>query len=307
MWNKKPINTFQNDVAPGTINSLRQLTQTQYVNINSKYRQGAILSTSTDFQIQLPETINRVSEMELVHIEIPAYAYFMFSSVKRNNVFWVTPVDTTDRLMITIPDGNYTPPELVDYLNLTYFYQNTSSSNPFSNIEFAFDPINFKCSFVYADPTIQPVFFEVSFFDLMLNIDFISSFGWQMGFMSPLYSGYTNITGEMPANICTQRVLYLSVNDFQYNNNSNHLVVLKNSSCLNDFLLGKIVLPGVTFFNVYSNYAAPQMLSFSRKYNGPVDLKKLEIKVYDEDGTIITLNGLDFSFTLKLTCVYETI
>jgi hypothetical protein len=111
----------------------------------------------------------------------------------------------------------------------------------------------------------------------------------------------------MPANICTQRVLYLSVNDFQYNNNSNHLVVLKNSSCLNDFLLGKIVLPGVTFFNVYSNYAAPQMLSFSRKYNGPVDLKKLEIKVYDEDGTIITLNGLDFSFTLKLTCVYETI
>lgn len=302
MLSKKPLNTFQNDVAAGSLNSLRQLTQTQYININSKYRNTAVLSSTTNFQISLPGNIAHVSEMELVNIEIPTYAYYMFSTDKVNNVFWV------HGLKILIPDGNYTPQQLVTYLNATYFYQNTASTNVLSNIKFSFNSANLRCSFDIVDSSIQTGFL-IQFYDIAMNIDVINTFGWQMGFMAPAYviSLVSDVVADTPVNLFAGRCLYLSINDFQYNNNNNNLVLLKNNSCLDDFLLGKIIIPGVTYENAYNVYAVNQLISFPRKYNGPVSLKKFEVKVYDEDGNLVLLNGLDFSFTLKLTIVYETL
>jgi len=305
MNNAKIINTFQNDVAPGSINTLRQLTQTQYININSKYRNGAMLSSTTDFQISLPANINRVSEMEVTHVEFPTYGYYMFSSDLQNNIFWVQSQSTTP-FEINILDGNYTPQQLVTYLNSIYF--NPTNPYPLSNIQLYFNPTNFKYSFEVTGSTD----FTLTFYNLdTKKLDVINTIGWQMGFMSPLYAYSAPDSGvlvaEMPVNLFSNRCIYLSLNDFQYNNNNSNLVVLKNSSCLDDFLLCKIVLPAVVYDDVYTEYAKTRLVSFPRKYNGPVNFKKFEIKLYDEDGNKVVLNGLDFSFTLKLTLVYETL
>ena len=47
-------------------------------------------------------------------------------------------------------------------------------------------------------------------------------------------------------------------------------------------------------------------LTKTRKYNGPVTIKKLHIKVLDKFGTIIDLNNMDFSFTIELELLYES-
>ena len=42
-----------------------------------------------------------------------------------------------------------------------------------------------------------------------------------------------------------------------------------------------------------------------RRYNGPVNLSRLQIKIVDHFGTIIDLNNMDFSMTLELQLLYE--
>ena len=42
-----------------------------------------------------------------------------------------------------------------------------------------------------------------------------------------------------------------------------------------------------------------------RRYNGPINLSKIQIKLLDQFGSIIDLNNMDFSMTLELELLYE--
>jgi hypothetical protein len=42
-----------------------------------------------------------------------------------------------------------------------------------------------------------------------------------------------------------------------------------------------------------------------RRYNGPVNLSKIQIKVLDKFGNVIDLNNMDFSLTLEMEILYE--
>ena len=42
-----------------------------------------------------------------------------------------------------------------------------------------------------------------------------------------------------------------------------------------------------------------------RRYNGPINLSKLQIKILDQFGAIIDLNNMDYSMTLELQLLYE--
>jgi hypothetical protein len=42
-----------------------------------------------------------------------------------------------------------------------------------------------------------------------------------------------------------------------------------------------------------------------RIYNGPVNLRKISVKILDKFGNIIDLNNMDFSFTLEMEILYE--
>ena len=44
---------------------------------------------------------------------------------------------------------------------------------------------------------------------------------------------------------------------------------------------------------------------YSREYHGPVDIEKLSIKIYDDKGHILNLNGQDWSMTLLSKHLYK--
>ena len=46
-------------------------------------------------------------------------------------------------------------------------------------------------------------------------------------------------------------------------------------------------------------------LTKTRKYNGPVNIRNLFIKILDQFGEIIDLNNMDYSLTLELEILYE--
>jgi len=45
--------------------------------------------------------------------------------------------------------------------------------------------------------------------------------------------------------------------------------------------------------------------SNKREYFGPVDIDRIRVQLLDDKGNVINLNGVDWSFTFKVTCLYQ--
>jgi len=287
------------------------MKEERFLNLNSKFRDTPDLSTSSDFQMTIACEIPRVVEMEIDNIQIPSYAYYTISKAQKNYIFWAqvnTTKNPTAMQEITIPEGNYSPEELSIYLNTTYFYlSSTSSSNPFRNIKFNIDANSMKATFSVITSAIKQ-YFSVVFYDLTLGINVINSFGFNMGFLSPIYTYCTTINdydkillqSENAASLFASRCIYLSIDDYQYNNKNNNSAILLNNSQMDDHIMAKVIIPESPYNELYNMNSKIQLFSFNRVYRGPITLKRLRVKMYDENGVVIYLNGIDINFTLKL-------
>ena len=98
------------------------------------------------------------------------------------------------------------------------------------------------------------------------------------------------------------RYLYLLVNDYNTSSNVNFFSNDENS-LLSDNILGRISLKAYAFSvqaqNDFAVYGEP------RYFFGPVNIDKLDIKVIDEYGRTVNLNGIDFSFTIQMTVKHD--
>ena len=45
---------------------------------------------------------------------------------------------------------------------------------------------------------------------------------------------------------------------------------------------------------------------FKRKYGGPVNIRKLQVKLLDDRGNVINLNGAEWSFSMISTHLYQS-
>ena len=105
------VNIVNNPIAPGKINTIKRILQTQNLHLHSCFRQNT-LSSSSDYQYNLPTEIKHVVSMRLASIEIPNTRY-LFSSKQKNNTFTIQLNQET--FCITIPEGNYTNESLEEY------------------------------------------------------------------------------------------------------------------------------------------------------------------------------------------------
>ena len=80
-------------------------------------------------------------------------------------------------------------------------------------------------------------------------------------------------------------------------------ISLTNYSHSSIFSKMKFSINGETF-----NYGGPSGLEliYCRKYFGPINLMKLRIKLLDEFGRVIDLNNSDYTFTLKIEQIYDS-
>ena len=121
------INESNVQINPRTYNIIKK-----QLSINSEFRKKTfdllIDESSTDFTIELPEPIDNVIAIELVHIEIPNLLN-TFSQRKGNNKFRIdislnglTPIPSSLLgLDITIPNGIWTSCNFIEYFSENYF------------------------------------------------------------------------------------------------------------------------------------------------------------------------------------------
>jgi hypothetical protein len=300
-------NTALNEVSPGELNSVKRITQYLNLNLNSCFRNNYYQSNPCDFIYNLPTEIYKVVSMRLVSIEIPN-SWYLFSDKKKNNIFQI--VIQKDKINecyeIEIPEGNYNCDTLQEYLNTTYFYE-SDVETLLKHIKFSINPYSFKSSFeiVNMDTTTNnntDLTFSLKFSD-NINQNIMNTFGWIIGFRLGNYLNVDNcITSESLFDAGGDRYVYLCISDFQYNNNTSNLVYFDKSS-LNEDVIAKIpMINGKLSLIVNDNN---NNLAKIRRYNGPVNISRLQIKILDRFGSVIDLNNMDFSMTLELEILYE--
>jgi len=296
-------NSFTNSVAPGDLNSIKRITQLTNLNLNSCFRHNYYASNPCDFQYFIPTEIKNVLSMRLASIEIPN-AWYLFSNMKKNNIFkiHVCVCNEDYTYVIQVPDGNYDSDTLQNYLNTTYFYE-AEKDDALKYIKFSIDPYSFKSLFELTHNHPSGFKYTIEFVE-NINQNIMNSMGWTLGFR---LAKYENITGKIQSeglfDAGGDRYIYMSITDYQYNNNMSNIVGF-DKSMLNEDIIAKIPIVNGKLSMVIDETQNP--LAKSRKYNGPVNLARLHIKILDKFGKVIDFNNMDYSFTLELEVLYES-
>jgi hypothetical protein len=300
------LNTAINEVSPGYLNSVKRIIQLLNLNLNSCFRHNYYQSNPCDFQYIIPSEIKNVLSMRLVSIEIPN-SWYLFSSIKKNNTFIVEihlEGEKTEYNII-IPDGNYDSDTLQHYLNTTYFCE-SGLETPLKNIRFSINNYNLKTSFevVESESDLLTNFnFSLKFID-NINQNAMNTLGWILGFRLGSYLNiHEKICSEGLFDAGGDRYIYLCINDYQYNSNASNTVCF-DKSVLSEDVIAKIPMINGKFSLIVNDNN--NSLAKIRRYNGPINLSRLQIKILDKFGTVIDLNNMDYSLTLELELLYES-
>lgn len=142
--------------------------------------------------------------------------------------------------------------------------------------------------------------------------------GWMMGFRNPFYEVtntyyfdfytgtsvtkiYGNLQSEGIYGSGVNTYIYLCIDDF--NNNYKRNVISNNETfLLSNNILAKI--PVTASSNALIIYNENDKINKTREYFGPIDISRIKIKVIDKYGSVIDLNGNNFTFTLELMQLY---
>ena len=179
---------------------------------------------------------------------------------------------------------------------------------------------------------------NITSFSLQFNVDsggnedlgtpLQSKLGWLLGFRAATYKSgecqdishglnYTFgaqeqiIVSEGMCDIRGPKYTFLGIED--YNNSSHeHFIPAFNQSIMKSDILAR--LNTNTFEKMVEMAASTgggghdgsaSIVNSTRTYYGPVDIQNLRIRLYDEYGRLLSLNHMDWSFAISLTCIHN--
>ena len=296
----------QQKMVCGSVNPLERERIFTNIHFNSKFRDNYYSTSSSNFQYTLPQPSDKVVSLSLSSICIPN-SWYVFSTECDSNRFIVEisgvciPFSIFE---IVIPDGNYDDCALESFLNDTYFF-NSGVDNPLKFVKFSIQPQSLKSMFEFIKDAPDEIEMNVKFVDIRTK-SIMYTAGWTMGFR---YGQYLHITKYLMSeglfNAGGDCYLYFCLDDFNKNvNNSN--VVLFDDSMMRDDVLAKIYLiDGKFAMNVDNNPDDCCNHVKTRKYFGPIDLRKIHVRLLNQYGRVINLNNMDYSFSLEVAQLYK--
>ena len=301
---------------PGYLNPINYRTLKKTINIDSKFRSAYYNTKSSDFHLDLPETFKKVVNMKLISYELPLSVY---SVNKTSNCFTIIDNNDNDTYIIDISLGNYSTifdnvvsDQLTD-TDIGIAINNSLAANSLDSlIEFIPDKFNGHSRFRYIGESDDS-------YTILFNTDCCGNedvetplplkLGWLLGFRVGAYTldGSANKTvwSEGIVNLTIPKYLYLSINDFNHAANNNFVVAFSDSTFSENIIARIEYKHQLQKYGIYNNACQNELENYSRSYYGPVDIKKLHIKLVDEYGRVVDLNNMDWSILLQLDVLYD--
>lgn len=292
----------------GVINPLKKRIIRTNLNIDTKFRENYYQTPSSNFSVTLPLILNNIVSMQLSALEFPG-TFYTISKIFQNN-FFIICIHDLDPLLVEIPDGNYDYLSLQKYLNL-YLSSQTTLYNQITFVADIDVPNGTgaggtgKMVVKNTDPN-NPFDFTLDFeVDINNNPDNTAlplKFGWLIGFRNGIYKGENLYASEGIIDLAGPKYIYLVVNDFNNSVNDSFYGAF-STSILNKDILARISLPG----NIFAHFSENNfnLVTNPRQYFGPVTITKLQIQLLDENGRILNLNNMDYSFCLTFQKIYD--
>ena len=301
-------------IAPSVPSANKILKKT--INIDSRFRDNYNNSKSSSFHIDLPETFKKIVAIELTAYNMPTSIHAINSS---NNYFVIKDNSSNVITTLDISSGNYSTPctnrlvtpagrnietiisEKID-IDLSYNIDVISGKSIFTNTS------NQNHSYT--------LFFNNSNNSNNSNTNNTNnceeshlpqSLGWKLGFRSEEYILKPNesLISEGIVDFDSPKYLYVSITDFT-NAGTNNFIATFADSIVSTDIIGRIdYVHQIDKKNFYNTARNDNVHNAIRNYFGPVDIKKLHIKVLDEYGEIVDFNNMDWSFTLSLDILYD--
>ena len=267
--------------------------RTKFINIDTRFQNNGS-NKSHNHIINFPERLMEVNKISVSQIEIPM-SFFNISFDLGNSFFLLKNVSLNSEQVIEITDGDYTTQSLITSLNKKVVAMQLSFiEDPDSSKIFVQNHSNYKYRFDFNSDN-QPC---------PENQMFKSKLGWIMGFRRPFYIIYPNsiTNAESIFDTNSTRYLYLILNEFS-NSYPNSF-----SSVFTDSFMDKSILARISINKTLSPYGTilfgnennSVMKSDIRTYAGKIDIQRIDVQLVNEFGKPINLNGLDFSFLLKI-------
>jgi len=272
-------------------------SKTKFINIDTKFRDDYSYSQSVNYNISLPERINEVKTLKVKGIEIPM-TFYNISTALGNNYFKVTDNSNNNLAQVlTIPDGQYTSSEMSTAI--------TTAIKTASHITDLSFTLSGNQSKFYTNNSTFTIEFDIDQYGSSDKFNFNYKLGWSLGFRKPSYvisKNDTAITSEGFMDLTTPRYLFLAIDEFNKGNQASFVSPLA-TSLINKNIIGRITLDKEMYpfgsilpATEYGGY----LISDARSYTGKIDLQRLNIQLLSENGSIINLNGSDFSFCLEV-------
>jgi hypothetical protein len=261
--------------------------------------------------------------MQLSSLELPI-SFYSISQENGNNYLYIRATQLVNEETIVeeaksyiIPDGNYNAGDLINVLNklLRPLDANDNILFPeelFSYIQFSLD-INTNCS-GSGKVSIEPVGERAdTILSLTLdfrrdidglienNYDITTKLGYTLGFTQDIYEGQLYYEGENVVEPSPLKYVYLAIDDFN-NNVNNHFISTFTDYILSPNILARISVKGAGFYVMTQNDL--NITTEPRRYFGPVDIQKLQIRILDHRGKILNINS-NFSFCLVFKMLYD--
>jgi hypothetical protein len=296
------------NVTSGGINPLKKTILTQYVSIDSRFRNNYYSTTASNFNFNLVNKYKNVVQLLLNNIELPT-TYYLISKKYGNNFFYIT-VDHKTHIII-IPDGNYDQYSIMTSINNSL----SKLGKPFQDVEFIINASNSGNTTPYGGTIVTGTSQTIVGYSYKktgdaphqtIELNFQTDIeglpdentplplklGWILGFRNGIYKNNLNYVSEGAVDVGGIKYIFLVVDD--YNNNVNQMF----TSVFNASFLNKAILARITTYN-------GNILSTTREYFGPVDIQSMTVQLLDEYGRIIDLNNMDFSFCLTINIAYS--
>lgn len=274
------------------------------LSIDTRFRSNYYATSSTDFTIDLPVTVNNVVSLELVSLEIPA-TYFAISKSLGNNYFHIEGAGGTFT-KYTLPDGNYSREQMETELNsiltaavasvaidvksgrtiINCATNNTLHFNLFPDLNGA-----------ATSPPIDPTPIQMKL-------------GWILGFRAAVYKPAGSIfVSEGVFDGWGSRYFYFILDDFN-KNSINTIDAVLNASVISENILARLTRGAISSafnagFTLDTGIVNSDDTTRKRIFFGPVNIKKLRIRILDAYGRLVDLNNMDYSFALRLDRLYD--
>ena len=257
--------------------------ETHSYNIDSKFRNTTSYPNSSDFifnsvdeviggsTIVEPFNEKNVIEMKLSSLEIPNTMYYITTSRGNNTI-------KLGAANVVVPNGSYTKQELATYLD-TYFAA--------SGVDVSYSSTT--CKITIVNNSGSSITFPASGTSYY-------SLGQILGYLTTdTILTATTVTASNTMKDPQMAYFFLRINDFGNIINKNRRYV------------SKILTDSQSRYNSYNQETFIKLMNNIIKFDQPIDIVNLKIGLEDEFGNNVSLNGNDWSFTLEVTVITNTI